>query len=74
MTKEKINQIIADQMGIKIEEVLEDKRLEDLGADSLDRVELVMELEDVFEFAIQDEEADKLLTVRDFHAYIEGRL
>ena len=73
--QEKIRQVIADQLGVKIQEVTETaKFVDDLGADSLDIVELIMELEDKFLIAIPDDEADKLITVGDAIKYIEKRI
>ena len=73
--QEKIRQVIADQLGVKIQEVTETaKFVDDLGADSLDIVELIMELEDKFLIAIPDDEADKLIIVGDAIKYIEKRI
>ena len=73
--QEKIRQVIADQLGVKIQEVTDTaKFVDDLGADSLDIVELIMELEDKFLIAIPDDEADKLITVGDAIKYIEKRI
>ena len=71
---EKVRGIIAEQLGVKPEEVTpEAKFIEDLGADSLDTVELVMALEEEFGVEIPDEEAEKLTTVGDAMKYIEGK-
>lgn len=68
---EKIQTIIVDQLGINRAEVtLEASFIEDLGADSLDVVELVMALEEEFDLRITDEEAEKLATVGDAVKYI----
>ena len=68
----KIKQIIADQLGIPEEEILnESSFVEDLGADSLDIVELIMAMEEEFEIEISDEDAEKLLTVQDTLDYIK---
>lgn len=72
---DRVKRIIADQLGVKIEEVKDDASfIEDLGADSLDTVELVMALEEEFGTEIPDEEAEKISTVRDAVDYIEARL
>lgn len=63
--------LIAEQLHIKPEEVTIASTLETLGADSLDRVELVMKFEEAFGVEIQDEEAEKLKTVSDLIAYIQ---
>ena len=69
---EKVKSIVAEQLGVKIEEVkTEAKFIDDLGADSLDTVELVMALEEEFGAEIPDEDAEKLTTVGDAVKYIE---
>lgn len=74
VSQEKVRQIIADQLGVKKEEVTDNaKFVDDLGADSLDTVELVMALEEEFGIEIPDEEAEKLATVGDAMRYIEER-
>ncbi|MBN1684004.1 MAG: acyl carrier protein [Gammaproteobacteria bacterium] len=72
---DRVKRIIAEQLGIKIEEVKDDASfVEDLGADSLDTVELVMALEEEFGTEIPDEEAEKISTVRDAIDYIDERV
>ncbi|MFA5142709.1 MAG: acyl carrier protein [Candidatus Omnitrophota bacterium] len=74
VSQDKIRQIIADQLGVKKEEVTDNaKFVDDLGADSLDTVELVMALEEEFGIEIPDEEAEKLVTVGDALRYIEEK-
>jgi acyl carrier protein len=69
---EKVQKIIAEQLGIDKEEVtLESQIVDDLGADSLDVIELVMVLEEEFDIEITDEESEKLLTVGDVVEYIK---
>ena len=71
--KEKIQEIIASQLGVDAEEVTpEASFVDDLGADSLDTVELIMALEEEFDIEIPDEEAEKIATVSDAIAYIES--
>jgi acyl carrier protein len=71
--KEKIKEIIASQLGVDDEEVTpEASFVDDLGADSLDTVELIMALEEEFDIEIPDEEAEKIATVSDAIAYIES--
>jgi len=71
---EKVKSIVAEQLGVKIEEVKEEaKFIDDLGADSLDTVELVMALEEEFGAEIPDEEAEKLTTVGEAIDYITGK-
>ena len=69
--EEKIKSIIAEQLGVKIEEVTPDASfIDDLGADSLDTVELIMALEEEFNIEIPDEDAEKMTTVGDAIRYI----
>jgi len=68
---EKVKKIIVDQLGVDEAEVTpEAKFIDDLGADSLDTVELVMALEEEFGIEIPDEDAEKISTVQDAIAYI----
>ena len=68
---EKVTGIVTEQLGVKLEEVNETSKFqEDLGADSLDTVELVMALEENFSIEIPDEEAEKITTVKDAVDYI----
>ncbi|MCT8139794.1 acyl carrier protein [Anaerobacillus isosaccharinicus] len=69
----RITKIIVDRLGVEEAEVkLEATFKEDLGADSLDVVELVMELEDEFDLEISDEDAEKIATVKDVVDYINS--
>ncbi len=71
---EKIKSIIAEQLGVKKEEIKETSSfIDDLGADSLDTVELVMALEEEFGIEISDEDAEKMRTVGDAIKYIEEK-
>jgi acyl carrier protein len=71
---EQVKTIVAEQLGVKEEEVTNDASfVEDLGADSLDTVELVMALEEEFETEIPDEEAEKITTVQEAIDYITAR-
>jgi acyl carrier protein len=68
----KVKEIISKQLGVKAEDVKrETSFINDLGADSLDTVELIMEFEDAFDINIPDEEAEKIRTVGDAIKYIE---
>ncbi len=72
--EEKIKAIIAEQLGVKPEEVTPGASfIDDLGADSLDTVELVMALEEEFGIEIPDEDAEKMTTVGDAIKYIEEK-
>jgi acyl carrier protein len=71
----RVKTIIAEQLGVKPEEVTpEASFVEDLGADSLDTVELVMALEEEFGIEIPDEDAEKMTTVGDAVKYIEDKI
>ncbi len=70
--EERVTDIIVKELGVTPEQVTsEAKFIEDLGADSLDTVELVMAFEDEFDVQVPDEEAEKLLAVGDVTRYIE---
>ena len=70
--RDRVIEIICEQMGQSKEKVSEETSfINDLGADSLDTVELVMELEDEFDLSIPDEAAEKIKTVGDAIGYIE---
>ena len=72
---DRVIRIIVDQLGVKEEQVQPDaKFVEDLGADSLDTVELVMALEEEFGTQIPDEEAELLTTVGEAISYVEGKI
>ncbi|MDD5371961.1 MAG: acyl carrier protein [Campylobacterota bacterium] len=69
-----IKEVVVEQLGVNADEVKEDaKFVEDLGADSLDVVELVMALEEKFDIEIPDDEAEKIRTVKDVVNYIENK-
>jgi acyl carrier protein len=71
-TMDKVKQIIIDQLGVEESEVTPTASfVDDLGADSLDRVELIMALEENFDIEIPDEQAETLKTVQDAVDYIE---
>ena len=71
---EKVKSIIVEQLGVKTDQVVPSASfVNDLGADSLDTVELVMALEEEFGIEIPDEEAEKILTVEDAVKYIEKK-
>ena len=71
---QRVKDIIVEQLGVKPDQVTpEAKFIEDLGADSLDTVELVMALEEEFEIEIPDEDAEKITTVQQAVDYISER-
>jgi len=71
--EERVRSIIADQLGVSEDEVKPDSKfIEDLGADSLDIVELIMAMEEEFETEIPDEEAEKIRTVNDVITFIKN--
>lgn len=68
-----VKEVVVEQLDCEASEIKEDSKfIEDLGADSLDVVELVMALEEKFDIEIPDEDAEKILTVADAIAYIEN--
>ena len=73
--EDRVKSIIVEQLGVDADEVTpEASFVEDLGADSLDTVELVMEFEDEFDVNIPDEDAEKIQTVGDAIKYIKERV
>jgi len=71
--EQQVKAIVAEQLGVKAEQVTSDASfVDDLGADSLDTVELVMALEEEFEIEIPDEDAEKIQKVKDAVSYIES--
>lgn len=71
--KERVKEIIIEQLGVDADQVTEDASfVDDLGADSLDTVELVMALEEEFDIEIPDEDAEKITTVRDAIEYLRA--
>lgn len=75
MVDEKVKEIIAKQLGVDQSEVTPDASfVEDLGADSLDTVELVMAFEEAFNIEIPDEDAEKIAKVKDAVDYIKNKI
>jgi len=71
---EEIKDVVCEQLGVKAEEIKpEASFIDDLGADSLDTVELVMALEEKFGIEIPDEDAEKMFTIKDVVKYIESK-
>jgi acyl carrier protein len=74
-TEDRIKKIIAEQLGVEEDEVVpEASFVDDLGADSLDTVELVMAFEEAFDIEIPDEDAEKILTVGRAMEYIKEKM
>ena len=72
---DKVKEILVDVLGVKAEDIKpESKFVDDLGADSLDLVELIMSFEDKFGIEISDEEAEKIVTVKDALDYIDEHI
>ncbi|HDS74752.1 MAG TPA: acyl carrier protein [Firmicutes bacterium] len=72
--KDEVKELVVEQLGVSEDEVSDDSRfIEDLGADSLDTVELVMAFEDRFNIEIPDEDAEKIRTVGDAVRYLEEK-
>ncbi|HZU31229.1 MAG TPA: acyl carrier protein [Candidatus Angelobacter sp.] len=70
--EDKVKQIIVDQLGVETSEVTSASSfVDDLGADSLDRVELIMALEETFGIEIPDDDAEKIVTVQDAVDYVQ---
>ena len=70
--QEKVTEIIVEQLGVTADQVTpESKMIEDLGAESLDAVELVMAVEEEFGIEVPDEEAEKLISVGDIISHVE---
>lgn len=70
--EEKIKKIISEQLDVPEEDVVPNASfVDDLGADSLDQVELIMAMEEEFNVSIPDEDAEKIVTVKDAIAYIQ---
>lgn len=70
-----VKKLIADQLGMDASEVKDEMSyVEDMGADSLDIVELIMSLEEEFELEVPDEDAEKMLTVKDTVDYVRNKL
>lgn len=72
---EQIKKALAEQLGTDVSKITEDSRIvEDLGADSLDVVELLMNLEEEYNITVSEEEAVKISTVKDFCDLVESKL
>lgn len=73
MIFERVKELIVEELNVPVEKIAMEARLaEDLGADSIDAVELIMKIEDEFELQVSDEEAQNIKTVGDLVKYIEA--
>ncbi len=71
----RLAELVSSQLGVEFDDVVPDARiLDDLGADSLDVVELVMALEESFDIVVPDEDVESLLTIGDVATYVEKRV
>jgi acyl carrier protein len=72
--EDKVKKIIAEKLSVDLEEIVpEASFVDDLGADSLDLVELIMSMEEEFDIEISDEQAEKLVTVKDVFDFIDAQ-
>jgi len=62
--------IVAEQLTITVQEITDDSPLEKLGADSVDRIEIIMKIEDAFDIEVNDDEAERLVTFGDVVSYV----
>ena len=73
--QDRLRQLVSSQLGVDLDEIVEDARiLDDLGADSLDVVELVMTLEEAFDIVVPDEDIEGMQTIGDVQSYLAGRV
>ena len=73
--EEKINEVISEKLGVPTDEITpESNFIEDLGADSLDIVELIMSIEELADIDVPDDDAEKLVTVKDVIDYISNKV
>ena len=73
--QDRLRQLVSSQLGVDLDEIVKDARiLDDLGADSLDVVELVMALEEAFDIVVPDEDVESMQTIGDVEAYLTERV
>jgi acyl carrier protein len=73
--QDRLRQLVSSQLGVELDELATDARiLDDLGADSLDVVELVMAIEEAFDIVVPDEDVEGMQTVGDVESYLAGRI
>ena len=74
MSNDKIKEIIMDKLGVEESKITNEAHfINDLGADSLDQVELIMQLEEEFDIELDDEDAEKLVTVGKVYDYLKNK-
>lgn len=73
-TSDKIKEIIGSQLAVEPENIADTTTFEDLGVDSLDKIEITLQLEESFQIEIPDSDTEKLLTIGDVVKYIEAKL
>ena len=73
--QDRLHQLVSSQLGVELDELATDARiLDDLGADSLDVVEMVMAIEEAFDIVVPDEDVEGMQTVVDVESYLAGRI
>jgi len=73
--QDRLRQLVSSQLGVELDEVVTEARiLDDLCADSLDVVELVMALEEAFDLVVPDEDVESMQTIGDVEGYLKGRI
>lgn len=73
--QDRLRQLVSSQLGVELDEVVTEARiLDDLCADSLDVVELVMALEEAFDIVVPDEDVESMQTIGDVEDYLKGRI
>ena len=73
--EQRVSALVAEQLGVSVEEAVPDAAfIDDLGADSLDIVELVMAMEETFDIEISDEDAEKIQTIGNAISYLRGKV
>lgn len=72
--RQRLTKIVAEQLSVKVEELHDESTLDQLGADSLDRVEIIMKIEDTFHIEVNDDDAEHLTTLGALVAYVMALL
>ncbi|HBY05497.1 MAG: Acyl carrier protein [candidate division TM6 bacterium GW2011_GWE2_42_60] len=71
-TASRLKQIIAEQLSLKPEELKSGATFDELGADSLDRVEIIMKIEEAFDLELDDDKAEKITTINELIEYVDS--